>query len=142
MMDWVDFKGLAEASGVAKDALHVYFALVIQVMAAIALKCSLGAWRPWLSVLAVELLNELLDIVLTDDVMFQDWQIAAARHDILNTMVLPTALLLLCRFWPGIFLSGDAQSPLDQVARNEAIAVDELSPATSPGDEPEAGDRP
>ena len=106
-MDWTGLKILLEASGLAKDAWHIYFALFIQVAAALALRVPLSSWRPWFWVLGIELLNELLDIILTDDVMFQTWQLEGARHDVLNTMALPTALLLLCRYLPRLFQAFD-----------------------------------
>ncbi len=31
------------------------------------------------------------------------WQVVSAVHDIINAMILPTVLLMLCRHAPGLF---------------------------------------
>lgn len=102
-MDWMGLKGLAADLSVAKDALHVYGAFVVQIAAAALLRRPLGSWIPWFVVLALELVNESLDIFFGEETHIQQWQIDGARHDILNTMVMPTALLLLCRYAPALF---------------------------------------
>lgn len=99
-MDWVGAKAVAEELSVHKDALHIYAGVAIQVAAALVLRRRLGSWWPWLCVLLAELANEFLDIWLSDEAPFQQWQIVAAWHDLVNTMILPTAILLLCRFGP------------------------------------------
>jgi hypothetical protein len=52
---------------------------------------------------AAELLNEFLDVYFGEELLVQEWQLLGARHDVLNTMALPTMLLLLCRFAPRLF---------------------------------------
>jgi hypothetical protein len=102
-MHWNVMKDLAAELVIAKDALHIYFAFVIQVAAALVLRKSLASWAPWLTVLAFELVNEGLDMWLGEEAHLKPWQFDGARHDILNTMILPTALLLLCRYSPRLF---------------------------------------
>ena len=58
---------------------------------------------PWLTVLLLELVNEGLDMWLGEEVQLKRWQLEGAVHDLVNTMILPTALLLLCRYAPGLF---------------------------------------
>ena len=128
-MDWVGLKTFAESSGLAKDALHIYFAFLIQIGAAFALRLPLSSWKPWLMVLGIELVNELLDIVLTDDFMFQTWQLEAARHDVLNTMILPTALLFLCRHSSRIFISNRENDPAGDGISHDGLPTDEGSSA-------------
>ena len=102
-MDWMGVKGLAADLTIAKDALHIYLAFVIQVSAAVVFRKPLSSGLPWLAVLLVELINEGLDIWLGEELHLKRWQVDGAAHDILNTMILPTALLLLCRYSPGLF---------------------------------------
>jgi hypothetical protein len=106
-------KGLAAQLSVAKDALHVYAAFLVQIGAAALLRKSLARWWPWLAVLVVELGNEFLDIQLGEEAHVQPWQLLGASHDIVNTMILPTLLLLLCRYAPHLFRTADAADAAD-----------------------------
>lgn len=99
-MDWVAVKEWLAHSSVHQDALHVYGALAIQVATALSFRRSLGSWMPWFTVLAAGLLNELFDVRLSPEEQVQPWQIAEGTKDILNTMLLPSFLLLLVRFAP------------------------------------------
>jgi hypothetical protein len=40
---------------------------------------------------------------LGEEAHLKQWQFDGAKHDIINTMILPTALLLLCRYSPRLF---------------------------------------
>jgi hypothetical protein len=102
-MHWTVVKDLAAELLIAKDALHIYLAFVIQIGAALILRKSLASWAPWLTVLAFELVNEGLDMWLGEEAHLKQWQFDGAKHDIVNTMILPTALLLLCRYAPRLF---------------------------------------
>jgi hypothetical protein len=102
-MDWMGLKGLAEALAVEKDALHIYAGFLIQVVAAFLLRKPLGHWLPWAAVLGVELANEAMDFRFGEEAQYQEWQWIGARHDLVNTMILPTLLLLLCRYAPRLF---------------------------------------
>ena len=102
-MDWMGFKALVADWAVAKDALHVYAAFVLQTAGAALLRRPLSSWGPWFVVLLAELANEGLDMLLGEEAEIQMWQLMGARHDLLNTMILPTALLLLCRYAPQLF---------------------------------------
>ena len=102
-MDWMGLKDLAADLLIAKDALHIYLAFIIQVSAAVILRRSLASGLPWLVVLLFELVNEGLDMWLGEELQLKRWQLEGAAHDLINTMILPTALLLLCQFAPGLF---------------------------------------
>jgi hypothetical protein len=102
-MHWTVVKDLAADLLIAKDALHIYLAFVIQIGAAAALRKPLSNPLPWLTVLAFELVNEGLDMWLGEEAHLKQWQFDGAKHDIVNTMILPTALLLLCRYAPRLF---------------------------------------
>jgi hypothetical protein len=102
-MDWLWVKDLISHLGVAKDALHIYFAVLIQILAAAGLRRPLSNWMPWAVVLLAAMLNEVMDLQFEDEPQVQEWQRVGARHDILNTMILPSVLLILCRFAPQLF---------------------------------------
>jgi undecaprenyl pyrophosphate phosphatase UppP len=105
-MDWMGMKELAADLYIAKDALHIYLAFIIQICAAVLFRKSLSNALPWLTVLLFELVNEGLDMWLGEDLHIKQWQLVGAAHDLVNTMILPTALLLLCRHAPAIFRRG------------------------------------
>lgn len=100
MTDWLQFKTQIVATiGLDRDALHVYFAVLIQFAAALGFRRSLGDWLPWLAVLAAACVNEALDVRV------EVWPEAAmqagrAIHDIVNSMILPTILLAAVRWFP------------------------------------------
>jgi hypothetical protein len=110
-MDWLGVKELASQLGVEKDALHVYGAFLIQVAAGILLRRPLSSWIPWFVVLVAALLNEFLDIRFGGEAQVQEWQLLGARHDLINTMVLPTLLLLLCRYAPFLLTRRASAAP-------------------------------
>jgi len=103
--DWFTVKtALEHAIGFADDALHVLVGVVLQLLAAMVLRVPIARWRPWLVVLALELLNEW------NDLRIDLWphadrsaQLGEGLKDILLTMALPTLLLLATRWLPGLF---------------------------------------
>ncbi len=79
-----------------RDALHVYAGLATLFLSALLLRKPLRSWLPWLMVLLVAVAAELLD--LRDDSLTSGrlrW--GASAHDIVNTLVWPTVILLLAR---------------------------------------------
>jgi hypothetical protein len=81
-------------TGVSKDALHVHMSLLLVCAAARLTRRPLGSLLPWSMVLALALLNELLDYL--SDPYAADWQ-EAALHDVANTMLWPTVLIIAAR---------------------------------------------
>lgn len=84
-------------TGLSKDALHVYVALILFFGSAMLFKWSLAGWRPWTVVLVAAVAGEAWDIrdrlvsaVAVD--LAGDW------HDIWNTMFWPSVILLLARY--------------------------------------------
>jgi hypothetical protein len=116
-MDWLTIKRQIAELTVEKDALHIYGAFVVQVLAAIVTRRSLASVIPWLAVLAAVGANEALDLIFEKEPYIHQWQIDGVVHDLVNTMVLPTALLLLARFAPGLFVrpsqGPEAEAPGD-----------------------------
>jgi hypothetical protein len=100
-LDWEQIKEtIAVWTDLERDALHIYAALLAQIGFALLLRRTFADWRPWLCVLALALGNELLDMF--GDGKAEAWESASGLHDLWNTMLLPTLLLLLARFAPGL----------------------------------------
>ncbi|MEW4447830.1 hypothetical protein [Qipengyuania sp. JC766] len=98
-MEWVqDAKaGLQAISTLERDALHIYIALAIHLTACWVFRLKLRDVWPWIIVLAMTLTGESVD--LRNSLLTQGdraWQ--NSFHDLWNTMVLPTVLLLVARF--------------------------------------------
>ncbi len=102
-MQWLyDFKLVAvDLSGLAKDALHVYVALIIYAASCVLFGWKTWQWRTLVPVLLVALANEVNDILFNLEIE-KDAYIWSSVHDMVNTMVLPVMLLALSR-WTDIF---------------------------------------
>ncbi len=87
---------LMGGTGLAKDALHVHVGLLVFFGAALLLRWPLRSWKPWLAALGVTLLGEAWDI---HDRLTVGMRPAPLGHwhDIWNTMLWPSAILLLAR---------------------------------------------
>jgi hypothetical protein len=111
-MDWHEIKvWLEHASGLDMDALHVHAGVLLQIMLALLLRRPLRSPIPWLLVLAAILANEIYDY------RYEVWpdaerplQLAEGIKDFWNTMLLPTAILLLARFHPRLFAERPASA--------------------------------
>ena len=99
-MDWNGLKDELARLLLEKDALHIYAAVLIQLAAARWTGRTLGHLLPWGAVFALELLNEIVDLARGGEPRLMSWQIVSGVHDIINTMILPTLLLFLCRRAP------------------------------------------
>ena len=92
---------LVDATGLSRDALHIYVALVVFFGGCLLFGWKARQWRPLLLVLAAAIAGEALDIRDT---------LAAGRpaewldtaKDIVNTLIMPTTILLTARL-SGIF---------------------------------------
>lgn len=110
-MDWTQIKdGIETATGLSRDALHIYSALFIQVASAALLRRRLSDWLPWLIVLILATANEYFDGYADSEL--ERWEAKAGVHDLWNTMVIPTALLLLTRFAPNLAARTPAEHEL------------------------------
>ena len=107
-MDWHDIKQwLSGASGLDMDSLHVHVGVLAQVAVALVLRRRLSSGWPWLAVAAAVLANEVYDY------RYEVWptreeQFFESVKDVWNTMLLPTVLLILARFVPGLFAAPSA----------------------------------
>lgn len=118
-MFWVWLKETAAGMALSKDALHIYVGFAIQLTAAALLRQRLADWIPWLTVLVAELVNEALDIWFGEERQVQPWQLDGAQHDILNTLALPTAIMLLCRYAPHLFAGQPNSGSLQKAPHRE-----------------------
>lgn len=102
-MDWHQIKEWITAeSGLNMDALHVHAGVLAQIAVAIVLRKRLSSPWPWLAVAVAAVLNEMYDY------SYEVWptredQFLESVKDVWNTMLLPTVLLILARFAPGLF---------------------------------------
>jgi cell shape-determining protein MreD len=102
-----------EASGLGKDALHVYFGMALFLAVRLVWRWRGGWFVAWLAVLAMACGGEWLDLTVEHgrSTIQPD---AAHWHDIWNTMFWPTVLLLVGRW-------------LQPRAKEAAVTVDEMS---------------
>lgn len=135
---WFEIKRFAEhASGVSMDAMHVVVGVLLFLVLAGLFRSGIGSFRPWLTLLLLELANEVYDLRV------ERWpslghQLGEGARDLLLTMALPTLLALVARFRPGL-LAGRSRLADDQVTGGPEVAV---APGTAPrpDDEHEAHD--
>ena len=109
-MEWYEMKlWLESLLNLDKDALHIYGALTVQLLTAILFRRSLANPLPWVAALAIALLNEFLDFQQAGP-SAQSMQLfkEAAWHDLWNTMLLPTGLFVIARFWPGLLTAQES----------------------------------
>ncbi|MEH6758541.1 MAG: hypothetical protein V7676_13665 [Parasphingorhabdus sp.] len=101
-MQWIDIKiWLESSSGLDRDALHIYSALAIQLSFSLFFRRALGSPWPWIAVLVAELANEYVDLQHggSSEAAIAIGR-AASYHDMWNTMIMPTVLMVIARFWP------------------------------------------
>ncbi|WP_339827635.1 hypothetical protein [uncultured Parasphingorhabdus sp.] len=101
-MQWYELKNWMELStGLDRDSLHIYAGVGVQLTAALFCRRSLASLIPWLCVAAVALGNEYSDYIFIAEVLVEK-QIYydEAIRDIWNTLLLPSTLLLIAKFWP------------------------------------------
>lgn len=87
---------IISATGLSRDALHIYVGLALLIAATCITRKSLGPLSNWLVVLAGASLIELFDL-WDDKASLRYWRRAASLHDIVNTLFWPTALIVACR---------------------------------------------
>src|SRR5262245_49276632 len=84
---------IIEHVGLAKDALHIYVAVIVFLGSCLLFKWRASQWKPWLAVLAAALVGEIWDLrdSLVYDTPIKPW---ANWKDLWNTMLVPTVLML------------------------------------------------
>jgi len=101
-MDWLEIKILLEdTTGLDRDALHIYGALAIQFGLALFFRKSLASPWPWLAALIAISANEYFDYQAAGETAASiAIHEAEGYKDMWNTMLLPTALMVIANFWP------------------------------------------
>lgn len=85
---------IVSASGLSKDALHIYAGLAIFLLLAVLMRDRPSLVRPWCVVLLAAVIAEALD--LRDDLAsLGHWRWAASLHDVLNTIAAPSVFAVL-----------------------------------------------
>lgn len=85
------------ATGLSKDALHVYVGLIVWLASAAVVRRPVRSLLPLGVVLAVAVLGEAWD-ANGDIATLRHWRIGDSVHDVVNTVFWPTVLWLLARF--------------------------------------------
>ena len=88
---------LVETLGLPRDALHIYIGLAILLGVAALFRLSLRDWRPIAAVLLVAMAGEAWDLIDSHS-RGRGLRWANSWHDLWNTMLWPTILVLLARF--------------------------------------------
>jgi hypothetical protein len=103
-LDWYQIKLFVEhVSAVDADTIHVLVGVPVLFASAFLLRVPVSRWRPWLTVLALELLNEWNDFRV-DQWPDSGMQYGEAIKDIVLTMFLPTLILAVARFRPRLLV--------------------------------------
>lgn len=93
---WIGYKTrLVDFVGLTNDAMHVHGSILILFVSAIILRRRPDSIWCWLVVFAAELFNEYADL---KGVAPGEATMDAAMHDLYNTMLWPTVILVLGRF--------------------------------------------
>lgn len=98
LLNWQDTKtALVDHAHLERDALHVYAALMIFLGACWLFRWKATSIKPWLLVLLIQTMNELFDMwgSYEDDGVIWIW---GNIKDMINTMILPTLLILAARY--------------------------------------------
>jgi len=87
---------IVSATGLSKDALHIYVGLTVYLVSALALRKHARAYFPVLIVMLIACAGELLD--MRDDTRSLGyWRWGASLHDVVNTSFWPCVLYVLTR---------------------------------------------
>ncbi len=101
-MDWFEIKNWLEMeTGLDRDSLHIYAGVGVQLIVALFLRRSLASPVPWFFVAAAALANEYYDYSFVPEPLHAEQiYVDEAISDIWNTLLLPSLLLVIARFWP------------------------------------------
>lgn len=123
---WQNWKlHLEAATEISRDAMHIHASLAIFLLACFVFRLRPSDWRVWLIVLAAQLANEALDMV----VMLEDsgeifWW--SCVKDTINSMILPTVLVAVAR-WTSLLDVPAAQESQDPQAETPSSEPPESS---------------
>lgn len=87
---------IVSATGLSKDALHIYVGITVFLVAGLALRKYMNTFFPVAAVVAVACIGELLD--MRDDInSLGYWRWGASLHDVVNTVFWPLVLSIFMR---------------------------------------------
>ncbi|SMF93928.1 hypothetical protein SAMN02949497_1224 [Methylomagnum ishizawai] len=87
---------IVSATGLSKDALHIYVGLTVYWVTTLAIGKHTRAFHPLLIVVFIACLGEMLD--MRDDISSLGyWRWSASLHDVVNTSFWPFVLYLIGR---------------------------------------------
>ncbi|MEH6789273.1 hypothetical protein [Parasphingorhabdus sp.] len=103
-MNWFEFKDWLEMStGLDRNSLHIYAGIAVQLTAAFVFRRSLASPWPWLIVAVAAIANEIYDYSFVPEPQTGDAvHFDAAVRDLWNTLLLPSILLAIARWWPAM----------------------------------------
>ena len=110
-MDWFEIiNWLALSTGLDRDSLHIYAGVGVQLIVALIFRRSLASPVPWLLVAVAALTNEYYDYsFVADNLNARQEYFDGAIRDVWNTLLLPSLLLVIARYWP-TWLTGRAKT--------------------------------
>ncbi|WP_430417346.1 hypothetical protein [Parasphingorhabdus sp.] len=117
-MEWFEIKNWLEAStGLARDALHIYSAIFVQLVSALLFRRSLAHILPWTMVFIAVMINEYLDYSYVPAALAANQgYLDGAIRDIWNTMLLPTIFLLIANLWPRLLTGSPSTTAIADTA--------------------------
>lgn len=87
---------IVSATGLSKDALHIYVGLTVYLVTTLAFRKHVRAFLPLLVVVFIACIGEVLD--MRDDInSLGYWRWSASLHDVVNTSFWPFVLYLFLR---------------------------------------------
>lgn len=123
MEELLSLKALVVAwSGMDRGALHVLGGLLLLIACALAWRRPLSSVAPWLTAAVILLLDASL--IGFADGAFDSAELAQAWRDGLVAMAVPTVLLLLCRYAPGLMTPPPADRRIMVPTRHDKAIVD------------------
>lgn len=88
---------IVDVTGLDRDALHIYVGFTVYIVCCLLTGWKARDWKPWLVVLAAGIAGEALDLWISvaydKPVMIRE-----GLKDVLNTVLVPTVILLAARF--------------------------------------------
>lgn len=91
--------GLEQRIPFDADWLHLIIGPAILAAASVVMRKPMASWDPWLVVVALGILNELIDLIEGASVAPNAAYFESAT-DFLLTIAIPTAILIKARFFP------------------------------------------
>jgi hypothetical protein len=103
MLNWHQGKLFIEHMlSVSHQSLHIFIGLLLWISFGLIFRRPLSSWWPWLSLFAIILWNETVDLWI------EQWPDAGQQYgegakDLLLTMAVPTVVMLTARVRPDLF---------------------------------------